>query len=472
MLRKYAIIFLLCFSFVRLDAQQFGLFNTKTMFDGFENPAQKTFLLDYSRKYSSNFFLPTFGVTGSNKGNNDFIRTLVNEGKYNASGVDLNTNHHNVLSVNSNVYLFTLKIFQSYKYQKEMGFSWQIKSEGRVDYTNETIALLDTYRRFEQSGLTTFDEAFNNKGLAQSYHQFSFSYRENYDKKLAFGAKISLLSGISYNKLSIEESDFSQIGVGEEIRIRLKGHYRANFLRGDELERKDLIPTFKNLGVSVTLGTTYTAKNGTVIMANLKDLGVIRWGKGAVVADLDHGIYIPNPDSLSSKQVENAITDVVLNNAGRKAFYALTNAKVDFLISKTFDYYTPSVILSKNVFYKGGDVAFVNKFSYNDFSVSAIPNYNLDGLMLFGAQGMYKTPNFEVYLGSDNLFKSVSQLNGAIARDATIGSGYSSASFYMGVGIKFGRTVEHPQNSSTMPGIDDNESSFFSRLFSFFSRRK
>jgi hypothetical protein len=442
------------------------------MFDGFENPAQKTFLLDYSRKYSSNFFLPTFGVTGSNKGNNDFIRTLVNEGKYNASGVDLNTNHHNVLSVNSNVYLFTLKIFQSYKYQKEMGFSWQIKSEGRVDYTNETIALLDTYRRFEQSGLTTFDEAFNNKGLAQSYHQFSFSYRENYDKKLAFGAKISLLSGISYNKLSIEESDFSQIGVGEEIRIRLKGHYRANFLRGDELERKDLIPTFKNLGVSVTLGTTYTAKNGTVIMANLKDLGVIRWGKGAVVADLDHGIYIPNPDSLSSKQVENAITDVVLNNAGRKAFYALTNAKVDFLISKTFDYYTPSVILSKNVFYKGGDVAFVNKFSYNDFSVSAIPNYNLDGLMLFGAQGMYKTPNFEVYLGSDNLFKSVSQLNGAIARDATIGSGYSSASFYMGVGIKFGRTVEHPQNSSTMPGIDDNESSFFSRLFSFFSRRK
>jgi hypothetical protein len=238
------------------------------------------------------------------------------------------------------------------------------------------------------------------------------------------------------------------------------------------LERKDLIPTFKNPGVSVTFGTTYTAKNGTVIVANLKDLGVIRWGKGAVVADLDHGIYIPNPDSLSSKQVENAITDVVLNNAGRKAFYALTNAKIDFLISKTFDYYTPSVILSKNVFYKGGDVAFVNKFSYNDFSVSAIPNYNLDGLMLFGAQGMYKTPNFEVYLGSDNLFKSVSQLNGAIARDATIGSGYSSASFYMGVGIKFGRTVEHPQNSSTMPGIDDNESSFFSRLFSVFSRRK
>lgn len=162
----------------------------------------------------------------------------------------------------------------------------------------------------------------------------------------------------------------------------------------------------------------------------------------------------------------------MIDNTSRKAFYALTNAKVDFLISRPFSFYTPSLILSKNVFYKGGDVALVNKFSYNDFSVSAIPNYNIDGLMLFGMQGMYKTPNFEVFLGSDNLFKSVSVYNGLRSRDVTIGSGYSSASFYMGVGIKFGNTVEHPQNSSTMPGINDNQTSFFGRLFSVFSRRR
>jgi hypothetical protein len=472
MLRRYTIIVLLCFSFGSLDAQQFGIFNTNTMFDGLENPAQKTFQLDYSRKYNSNFFLPSFGATGSNKGNNDFVRSLINERKFNASNVDLSTNHQNVVNFNSNIYIATLKIFQSYKYQKEIGLSWQVKSEGRAEYTNETVAFFDTFRRFQQSGLTEFDEAFNNKGFAQSYHQFSFSYRENYDKKLAFGVKVSLLSGITYNKLNILESSFTENVVDSSINIGLKGSYHANFLKDDELSRRNLVPTFKNPGLSLTFGTTYTATNGTFIMANVKDLGLIRWAKSSVVADFDDNIIISGYDDLSSKAVENRITDVVIESTGRKAFYALTNAKVDFLISRPFSFYTPSLILSKNVFYKGGDVALVNKFSYNDFSVSAIPNYNIDGLMLFGMQGMYKTPNFEVFLGSDNLFKSVSVYNGLRSRDATIGSGYSSVSFYMGVGIKFGNTVEHPQNSSTMPGINDNQTSFFGRLFSVFSRRR
>jgi hypothetical protein len=471
MLRRYAIILFLCFAFGRVDAQQFGLFNTNTMFDGFENPAQKTFQLDYSRKFSSNFFLPNFGVTGSNKGSNDFVRTLIGDGKYNTSGLPLGTNHYNTVSLNSNVYLATLRIFHSYKYQKEIGLSWQVRAEGRAEYTNETLAIFDSFRRFEESGLTDFDNAFNNKGLAQSYHQFSFSYRENYDKQLAFGAKLSLLSGISYNKLNISESSFTQQGVNEMIDVKLKGYYNASFLYGDEFKKRDLIPNFRNPGVSVTLGTTYKAKDGTVIMANLKDLGIIRWGRRSTIAKFDNTIHI-NPANRSSRSVENQITDIILQDTSRKAFYALTNARVDFLISKAFGFYTPSVILSKNVFYKGGDIAWVNRFSYNDFSLSAIPNYNIDGLMLFGAQGMYKTPNFEVYLGSDNLFKSVSQFKTVTDRDATIGKGYNSASFYMGVGIKFGRTVEHPQNSSTMPGIDDNESSFFGRIFSVFSRKR
>jgi len=472
MLRRNAILLLLCLSFNRLEAQQFGLFNTQTIFDGFENPAQKTFMLDYSRKFSSNFFLPNFGITISNKGNNDFVRTLVNERKYEVGNLPLGSNHYNTLSVTSNVYLATLRIFHSYKYQKEIGLSWQVKSEGRVDYTNETVALIQSFKRLEESGLTNFDEAFNNKGLAQSYHQFSLSYRENYNKKLAFGAKLSLLSGITYNRLNITESNFTQQGLEKDILVKLQGYYKASFLYGDELRKRDLVPSFKNPGVSVTLGTTYTAKNGLFIMANLKDLGVIRWGKGSAIANFDRTTLIANPDTLTSDEVGNKITDIVLENSSRKAFYAFTNAKIDFLISKTFNYYTPSLILSKNVFYKGGEVAFVNKFSYNEFSLSAIPNYNIDGLLLFGLQGMYKTPNFEVYLGSDNIFKSVSQFNGVSARDAKVGTGYNSASFCMGVGFKFGRIVEHPQNSSTMPGINDNESSFFRRLFSVFSRKK
>lgn len=471
MLRKYAVLIVILISFNQLSAQQYGLYHTGTLFDGFENPAQKTFLLDYSRKFSSNLFLPNFGITSSAKGNDDFMRMLINGHVYNAKNVPLNGNKYNTILENSNVYLATLKIFHSYKYQKEIGLSWQVKTEGRVDYTNETLALLDSYRRFEESGLTNFDDAFNNKGLVQSYHQFSLSYRENYNKKLAFGVKLSLLSGITYNRLNITESNFTQQGDEGDITVKLKGLYKSSFLKGSELKKKDLVPLFKNPGAAITLGTNYTAKNGTFIMANLKDLGVIRWSKRSAVADFNRTIMINNPDTLTSKQVENKITDVVVLNTKRQNFYALTNAKLDFLISKPYGFYVPSLIASKNIFYKGGDVAFVNKFNHNDFSVSAIPSYNIDGLLLFGMQGMYKTPNFEVYLGSDNMFKTISQVKGTINEDETIGSGYNGMSFYMGVGFKFGRTMEHPQNSSTMPGLDNQESSFFKRLFGKRSRK-
>ncbi len=400
------------------------------------------------------------------------MRTLVNESKYNATNVPLGNGQINTIAENTNFYVATLKIFHSYKYQKEIGLSWQIRTDGRVDYTNETLAILDTYRRLEDSGITKFDGAFNNKGLVQSYHQFSLSYRENYNKQLAFGVKLSLLSGISYNRLNIRESNFTQQNEGADIMVSLNGYYKASFLKGDELKKKDLVPLFKNPGASITLGTTYTAKNGTVIMANVKDLGLMRWGKTSAVANFNKSITIGSPDTLKSKQIENKITDVVVLNTQRQSFHALTNAKFDFLISRTYGAYTPSLIVSKNLFYKGGDVAFVNRFSHNDFSVSAVPVYNIDGLVLFGLQGMYKTPNFEVFLGSDNVFKTTSQYKGIKNEDATIGKGYNSISAYMGIAFKFGNTVEHPQNSSTMPGLNDNESSFFKRLFGIFSKKK
>jgi len=460
----------------QLNAQQYGLFNTGTMFDGFENPAQKTFVLDYSRELASNFFIPTFSINAANRGNNDFIRLLASEGKYTAREVPLGTKKLNSITQNSNTYIATLKIFRSWKYQKEIGLSWQIRTDARMDYTNETLALLDTYRRFEESGLTDFDEAFNNKGLVQSYHQFSLSYRENYDKKLAFGVKLSLLSGISYNRLNITESNFSRQpdpapDVSGDIAVKLSGYYKASFLKWDELKQKDVAPLFKNPGASITMGTTYTAKNGTFIMANIKDLGLIRWSSKSAVANFNRSVAISNPDTMSNKEVENKITDVVLLTAKRQGFFAPTNAKVDFMISKPFNRYTPSLVISKNIFYQGGDAAFVNRYNFGEFSLSAIPAYNFDGLFLFGAQALYKTPNFEFFLGSDNLFKTITQTNASTKQDATIGSGYNGISAYMGLGIKFGRTVEHPQNSSFMPGINDNEGSFFQRLFGRKSRR-
>lgn len=207
-------------------------------------------------------------------------------------------------------------------------------------------------------------------------------------------------------------------------------------------------------------------------MANLKDFGFIKWAKSSYYNkfnNLDDPLRIDNPETQSST-IDTQISEIVTENETRKSFFSPTNAKIDIMISKAFAInhpftYTPSLIVSKNLFYNGGDAAFVNKFKYNEFSVSAIPTYNFNNLFLMGLQGMYQTPNFEVFLGSDNLFKTVTQIKGVIKEDRTIGSGYNGASFYMGIGIKFGRTVEHPQNSSYMPGLADQQSGFFKRLF-------
>lgn len=444
------------------------------MFDGFENPAQKTFVLDSSRKFSSNFFLPYFGLNAANKGNSDFIRKIINEGKYNASELKLRTGEINTIHQNTNIYLLTLKIFKSYKYQKELGFSWQIRSDAHIDYTNETLAILDSYKRFDNN---PYDNVFNNDGYEQSYHQFSVTYRENYNKRLAFGGKISLLSGIVYNRLNVTDSYFLMDPTNNLIDVRVKGSYKASFLQTDDLSSSTLIPTFKNPGMSVSFGTSYNAKSGVFIMANIKDLGFIAWRKTAYINNINAQVDIENVGDKTPSQVEKEITNITTDESVNKNFFTATNAKLDFMISKTYGIsypltYTPSIIASKNLFYKGGDIAFVNKIKYEEVSLSVVPTYNLNNLFLVGVQGMYQTPNFEVFLGSDNLFKTVTQINGAIKRDRTIGTGYNAASFYMGLGIKFGNVVNHPQNSSTMPGIDDEESSFFKRLFSVFSKKR
>ncbi len=473
MIKKYLTLTLICCSFSPLVwAQQYGLFNTRTIFDGFENPAQKTFVLDSSRKYASNFFLPNLGFNVANKGNSDFVRKMINEGTFNMQDLPLRGSEINAAYQTTNIYLLTLRIFQSYKFQKEMGFAWQVRTDAHVNYTNETLAILDNYKRFTPYEDEDFTNAFNNKGYAQSYHQFSFTYRENLNKRLAFGAKVSLLSGITYNKLNIVESYFNPGSASHPLQASLNGTYKASFLEKEDISRKDAIPTFKNPGLSFSLGTSYTSKSGVFLMANVKDLGFIKWAKSAYYNkfnNMDDPILITDPQT-SASSIEKQISNIATENEEHKSFLTPTNAKVDFMVSKSFSItypfsYTPGLIVSKNLFYKGGDAAFVNKFKYNGISLSAIPTYNFNGIFLMGLQGMYQTPNFEVFLGSDNLFKTVTQVNGLIQQDQTIGSGYNGASFYMGIGIKFGNTVNHPQNSSYMPGIGDEESSFFKRIF-------
>ncbi|RAJ37125.1 DUF5723 family protein [Pedobacter cryoconitis] len=466
MAKRYLILSLFLILSTQIKAQQYGLFNTKTLFDAFENPAQKAFVLDSSRQYASNFLLPYFGLNAANKGASNFsLRGLINDGKYNTTGIPVDIGRNQAYQT-SNIYLFTFRIFKSYKDHQELGFSWQMRSDAFADYTNATLVAFDDFNKFKDN----ITSPFNGNGYGQSYHQFSMNYRENVSKQLAFGVKLSLLSGITYNKIDITSSDVQFNPEQRRLTVNVGGTYQSNFLRAKELNTNTLIPDFKNPGLSMGFGTTYTSKTGFFLMGSVKDLGFIRWNKNS------HSIIAPEEDDIivnerdDKNTLQRKLEDHFIANDQRKGFYTATNAKLDLLVSKRFDFYTPNFIVSKNIWNKGGDIALVNNFAYNEFSVSLSPIYNLNGFMMLGTQAKYQTPNFEFFLGSDNVLKSA-----AYNQQASItNNSYAGASVYMGVGIKFGYTVEHPQNSSYMPGVGDDpdKKGFFAKLFGVFKKKK
>ena len=472
MFRKLVCLFgFLCF-FNQINAQQYGLFNTKTLFDGFENPAQKTFVLDYSRQYASNFFVPNLTINANNEGNAELFRLLARTGLSTTKDSLSQNKYLNMLLQSPNVYLFNYKIFRSYKYHKELGFSWQLRTDVQFDYNRESLDILDNYKTNPSYINTPLANSFNSFDRVQSYHQFSLSYRENYNKRLAFGAKFSLLSGVLYNTLRLANTSFLFDPSMNEISMNLEGNFRTTFVEGSKLSNKSFLPSFKNPGLAISLGTTYTAKNGVFVMANIKDLGFIRW-KETAYQQFDQPVIIKSASEREVADVENLIAANVANpKDDNTGFSSPTNARADFLISKPYGRYTPSFILSKNLFFEGGEATLVNRFNFNNFSASISPSYSLTNMFLLGAQGMYQTPNFELYLGSNNIFNTAGQEK-IDKHNGAIGRGYNSLAVYAGIGIKFGYFVEHPQNSSYMPGLDDDdEKSFFGRIFSIFSKRR
>jgi hypothetical protein len=143
------------------------------------------------------------------------------------------------------------------------------------------------------------------------------------------------------------------------------------------------------------------------------------------------------------------------------------NGKLEVLVSKNFGAYHPNVLLSKNIWYPGGQATLINNFLLKNHVLSLTPSYNFLKLMNMGGQYMYKTPNFEFFIGSDQLFQTISFAKGAINSDATAVKGSLSMGFYMGLSAKIGRLMEHPLNANRIPGIEqpkDSKNSFFRKL--------
>lgn len=471
-MKKIAFVSLLCLLSNCTFAQQYSLYNTRTLFDSFENPSQKAFQVDSSSKYAFNFLIPTLASNTAFVGPaQSSFKDLAFKGVINGN-VPLGVNGKNTLILNSNAYLLMFKLFKDVSFNKELGFSWQLRQNLRLLTTNETFAVFDNAERFNNLVSTNI---FNNKGTSQAYHQFSFTYREDYNKRLGLGIKLSLLSGIAYNQLNVIRSSLNFDKPANHLDIQMQGTYRSNFSL-DTIDRKMLLPIFKNPGVSLSTSANLKLKGGWFLLGNIKDLGFIRWNKSSYSYPFNGAVSLDNASSRDSRQrLADEIANVVTYQGKQENFISPTNARIDILVNKDLNRYQPNLIVAKDIFQPGGDIALINNYQLRNLVFSVSSAYNLNNFFQLGGQLMYKTPNVEIFAGSDQMLPTYYTAKNILARTSTTGKKHTGASFYFGFGLKFGSSMEHPLNSRTIPGIDNTrhvKSGFFRRFFSGIGRGK
>ena len=455
-LLKQLVSLLLCLTMIStVFAQQFSLYNSGTLYDGFENPSQKTFQVDTSRRYAFNFFIPTITFNGTFSGPAEpTFKSLIYDEIFNGSELTIGENKRNTLTVHTNTYIAMFRILKAVKNNQEIGLSWQVRNDGRVEVTNETFAIFDNYKLFSKN---SYQGLFNDQGYNQSYHQFSLTYRQDYKKRLSLGAKVSLLSGISYTAMKVHQSELNIDGVEDNIDVSLQGTLRSSF-KFDEFEKKMAYPYFKNPGLSFSAGAGYKLRGGWFLLGNLKDIGFIKWNKNSFEYNFDTGqIFIDNASNSSSdNRLADSLDTKISASSVTRSYISAINGKAEVLLNKDFGNYQPNLILSKSLFYKVGDIALINNYRFENYVFTVSADYNTNKFFQLGGQIMIKSPNAEFFLGSDQLFKTFEALKGFNNSTSSYGKGYTGASFYLGFGLKFGPVLEHQANARNISGFTGN----------------
>ena len=470
-MKQTLLVFCLIIFSCKLFGQQFSQYNTGTLYDSFENPSQHSFLPDTSRKYAFNFFVPNFNADFLLTGNAQASlksRLILNQ--YDNTNLKIGEGRYNRFYVNANVYSIMFKMFSSFRGDAEMGISAQTRVEGRGLFSDESIAALNGTQSFNNG---TYNNIFNDHYYYQAYNQISYTYREQITKQFAFGIKASLLLGIQYQKMDINQSQVTYDKDADTANIALKGRYYNSYEPG-HIDDRDLLPTFRNPGGSISFGGSYKTEDGFLWQGNIKDLGFIHWDSSSQIYNFDgsRGVY-----GLSTPHREDSIYNKVyhiLRSQGSKlgSFTTVTDGHAEISINRLFYLdddkmfrYAPTLIASKELFYSGFIGALVNPIQYKKYVVTLTTSY--DDLKTFnlGLQFMLKTPNYEFFIGSDRITQSISFASEGLSKNqASIAqaSTSSAANFFLGFSYKFGPVIEHDMNSSSIP---TGEKGFLGRLY-------
>lgn len=460
-MKKSLFLIFIIFSVLKTSAQNFSLNHTGTLYDSFENPVEQSFQKNLSRKYAINI-LPSLFVFGNFGGEaQTAFKKYAFTRVFGASNFSNYTNNNNLV-YDAGLYLFSFKIFKTTNYNREIGISLKLKDEGNLNISNGTFSLLDDFSNFKQSN---YSNILNSKGSNQSYWQLALNYRENYDERWGFGAKISLLNGSLYNNLAINSSKLT-IESDKSYTANLQGQYKSSF-GTDSFTFSKFLPNLKNFGAAISAGASYTAKNGVYLSLNIRDLGFIHWSKESSVYNFDDKVTVNGANRLGANYRFFSGFEKIINvSKSNENFYSSIDTKITFTASKDFDFYQSTFVLNKSTFNKAGQIALVNNFKKNAFNVSINPVYDLISKWNLGSQFMIKSPNAEFYVGSDQVFPSYYFSKGFIKKDENIGNGNPRLSFFIGLNMKFGRKMQDIGNADEIPGLNDKETGFVSRLSS------
>ena len=468
-MKKFLLAFFILFSTVKIYGQQFSQYNTGTLYDSFENPAQNSFIPDTSRKYAFNLFVPNFSANVYLNGNAQVaLKDRLFNSKYLTDNLVIGPGRLNRINSNFNAYFILYKGLVNIDGNSEMGFSIQSKAEVRGVFSDESLALFNGFTNFPEN---SYDNLFNNVVNVQSYHQISLIYRENLSKTAAIGIKLSALLGVQYQKLDINQSHITFDKAADEATLSLQGQYKINHIAGG-ISKQDILPSFRNPGASISIGTKFNLDKGYIIQANLKDLGFIKWNSSSNVYNFNSSDVIKD---ISTRKREDNIfgsTYRIIHSGGKTtSFTSPTNAKFEVSANKTFwfDYenqikYSPTIVASKDLLYDSYTAALVNPIQYHDYVFTLTAAYNNYKIMSIGTQLMIKATDVEFFVGSDRIFQSISlaTFNRDDPKYINSRPSYTGADFFLGFSIKFGPVLEHPLNSSSMP--TSQRKSFFQRF--------
>ena len=451
-------------------SQQFSQYNTGTLFDSFENPSQRTFIPDSSRKFAFNFLIPNFDANFLLQGNAQSV--LVNRkfgSNYTSTGLQIGNGSINNAGVNASAYALMAKMFSSFNGDEEIGIFAGIKSEGTGAFTDETVALFEAPSAFNSN---TYDNVLNDHFYNQIYNTVGLTYRERISSQFALGFKVSFLMGIDYTKLKVDESHLSFNNAADETDISLRGRYYVSKNPG-KFDGSSFLPNSRNPGAQISIGTSYITDDNITIQGNLKDIGFIHWYSNSFVSNFDNTAAVTGLAGLSPKNREktlyNSVYALLAGTPTYGSFTTYTDGRFELSANKSYFVnanksiiYSPTLIVSKELFYNGYTAAMVNRFQYGNINLSLTPSYDNLNLFNLGLQLMVKSSNMELFIGSDRLVQTAGLASAKSNPESYAGGAYTGGDIFFGFAVKLGPVIEHPLNASTVPTGDKG---FIARLW-------